>query len=306
MIMDELLCTIKKYTNVVFKHDIEDKFFDDITYIIVRDNHGFDDVFFKKYEHKTVFINHFGDINSANNCKYFMNCKCKIAVSQKSRECFPQKIRKNVNVIYNGINSKKLLINNDNINIKNMYNIPSDKKIILMLCRIENNKRCYLLKTILEKIKHLNVFGVLFGSSNNKLEIEKCSGDTEYYKFINENIQNSADIINIADIVLNLSDEHDIASQLIAESLLLKKFVIATNVGYVNEIKNIVLKCNNIHDIEMLANEVVDNILCVLSLSLDEYDKHVNNAYNIVSHIFENENFGYLYHKLFFTLHKIK
>lgn len=204
----------------------------------------------KKYKDKYYIHMHSVPRKYYGNSKIFSECKGLISISDyvaiSILEDSRSGIKKSqIRIMYNCIDTEKIRPLNSNINMKEKYNIPVDKKIILFagrLCKEKGIEEVLKMMTqVQEKNTVLVVVGANFYSSGIVSPYEKYLQNLavplkDRIKFTGYvNYQDMAQIYNMADVVVLPSMWDEPAGMTIIEAMACRKPVITTISGGIPE-----------------------------------------------------------------------
>jgi glycosyltransferase involved in cell wall biosynthesis len=227
------------------------------------------------------------------NCKFISVSK----ISSKSinKRFFLKGVK--VKTIYNGL-KKTLIGNNVKLKLRKKYNLKKNDLIILLLAEYDDRKGySYIFKTmevLLKKKK--NIYLIAFGDGNLHFFKKKIM-DMNLSKniFLNCFCSSNIELIKQSDIISIPSQEYESFGYVALEAMSVKKIVIATKCGGLNEI----IKNNYNGYLAKVEdpNDFAKKILFVIN-NIKEISIIKKNAYNIFRKKFCYDKMNKSYEKL--------
>ena len=174
------------------------------------------------------------------------------------------------------------------------YNLPTDKKLILLIGRLTHWKGQELLIDALAKIKDRNDFHCVFtGDDQGRtkyteglLEKIKQYDMTECFTFIRHTNDVPA-LMKACDIVVSASIEPEAFGRIAAEGEAMGKIVLASNIG--GSLDNLKDGVTGRHFISGDADDLAQKLVWALDISTDEQQKIAQAARNFVKENFTKQ-----------------
>ena len=180
-----------------------------------------------------------------------------------------------LDTIYIGVDEEKFNPQNFNkIKLKEKYNIPTNKKVISFIARIDLQKRPHLLMKIINSLKQKRNDFVLIVAGDGPM-LQDIKKEANKYK-INENIiflgavSNTDEIYAISDLTLNCSIKEGLALTAY-ESLAMGIPVVSADVGgqkeLITEETGVIVPCmqeeTQIHDFKYSNEEIISYVIAI-------------------------------------------
>ena len=174
------------------------------------------------------------------------------------------------------------------------YNLPTDKKIILLIGRLTRWKGQELLIDALAKIKDRNDFHCVFTGDDqgrvkytegllNKIKSYNMDGDFTFIKHTDD----VPALMKACDIVVSASIEPEAFGRIAAEGEAMGKIVLASNIG--GSLDNLKDGITGRHFISGDADDLSQKLTWALELPEDERKKISENAQNFVKENFTKQ-----------------
>lgn len=188
-----------------------------------------------------------------------------ITVSSELKEFCVNKLgikNNKVQVIYNGVHADKYYKYSDEKcrEIKNKWNVSENKKVIVLMSRMEERKGHMVLLEALTLLEHKDGYKVLIAGSDlddgtyrnrmlTYIEDQKLTDNVTFIGYVNP-----VDVLNISDLFV-LPSENEGQPIAVIESFLMKVPVVRTKTGGYEEMKDF-CKGIEIGDVQQLAENI--------------------------------------------------
>lgn len=208
-----------------------------------------------------------------------------ILTSKYHKSIFPLKIKNDKIVIIPNMIDVNNYTNIKEIkdNIKRKLNIPLNKKVLLIACRLTGGKRVDIFLKIMKKLSLIdkNIIGIIAGDGYEKEKLRNITNQINIensVKFVGS-VKNINEYLYVSDLLIHTT-EREIQPMILLEAGAFGVPVVCSNIGgnktvIKNELNGIIVKND---DIEDYVNSILD-----LLHNTEKYDKMSKNSKRIIS-----------------------